>query len=149
MRSPIFACSDSPDFRRGLSGRSCTSISSSGSRTDSSSWCNGHWRFSPNVGRYGFFRDKNETQRFRRDAVLPTPPSASPHLSRNKPYEPLLPPVLIRLGNLEIKRVDQRTHRCGSLASLPRDENLPGRAFVSNRNDNDIRCLQVPNETRF
>ena len=26
-RSPIFACSDSPDFRRGLSGRSCTSIS--------------------------------------------------------------------------------------------------------------------------
>ena len=47
-------------------------------------------------------------------------------------------------ANRLTKRIDQAADRTGSIASLPRDEDLPGRLFVDNRNDNNIgtsKCL--------
>lgn len=45
-----------------------------------------------------------------------------------------------------LKTVKQRPQWTTCLASLPRDENIPGRTLIGYRNHHHVRYLQVPNE---
>ena len=67
------------------------------------------------------------------------------HLRRRRPNERVLNPSR-RSGRFKTKRIDQCANWSGSFAALPRDENVPSRAFVGNRNNHDVRHLRVPNE---